>query len=341
LADNLIQTLPFEFLPPWLHAYKRWGIDEPFKCRVVGQDLPRWLGQTVLPKLRKMIPRDALWKGNLDRAYDQRDHKLQFADGSVWDFLTHDMAVDAFASVDLHRVHFDEEPVGELGRQQYEESLWRIVDHDGEIRWTLTPLLGLDFVYDELNADDKPRWDDECRVVMGDIDHNPHLSDSGRRKALKAAEKDPLRREARKSGRWVHFAGLIYSEWRDDRHIVPDRSIPRNDAGAPAVPVFAAIDPGINKDHQAAVVFAWLNPATLGRPAQLEVFDVWKAPDCTVDDVALHFNAKKADLGFKPAWTAIDPAAQNRHHSTGRNLQQDYAQHGIPTIPGQNARIPG
>jgi hypothetical protein len=94
------------------------------------------------------------------------------------------------------RVHFDEEPVGELGRQQYEESLWRIVDHDGEIRWTLTPLLGLDFVYDELNDNDKPRWDDECRVVTGDIDHNPHLSESGRRKALKGAEKDPLRREA-------------------------------------------------------------------------------------------------------------------------------------------------
>jgi hypothetical protein len=46
-----------------------------------------------------------------------------------------------------------------------------------------------------------------------------------------AAEKDPLRRAARKSGRWVHFAGLIYSEWRDDVHIVPDRAIPRTSAG--------------------------------------------------------------------------------------------------------------
>jgi hypothetical protein len=182
LADDLIQTLPLELLPPWLHGSSGGGTT----CRSSAVSSARicpvaWPDDFA--EAAEDDPAGRVVARDFDRAYDQRDHKLQFADGAMWDFLTHDMAVDAFASVDLMRVHFDEEPVGELGRQQYEESLWRIVDHDGEIRWTLTPLLGLDFVYDELNDNDRPRWDDECRVVIGDIDHNPHLSESGRKKA--------------------------------------------------------------------------------------------------------------------------------------------------------------
>jgi hypothetical protein len=54
-----------------------------------------------------------LWKGSFERAFDKRARKLQFADGSWWDFLTHDMDLDAFAGADLDRAHFDEEPPGE------------------------------------------------------------------------------------------------------------------------------------------------------------------------------------------------------------------------------------
>jgi hypothetical protein len=57
----------------------------------------------------------------------------------------------------------------------------------------------LSFAYYELTADDKPRWDEECRVVLGDIDHNPHLSDAGRARFLKRFAKDPLKLAASKS----------------------------------------------------------------------------------------------------------------------------------------------
>jgi hypothetical protein len=53
------------------------------------------------------------------------------------------------------------------------------------------------------------------------------------------------------------------------------------------------------------------------------------------------FNETRRDLDFRPAWTTIDPAAQNRHHSTGRNLQQDYAQHRDPDDPGAERGWPG
>jgi phage terminase large subunit-like protein len=334
----LLQTLPDEFVPWWLEGYKLWPGDQEMHVRVIGVDLGNWLEKALLPKLRKLIPPAALYKGDFDKAYTERTRKLRFADGSWWDFLTHDMDVDSYASADLDIAWFDEEPPGEKGKQQYEETLGRLADRDGFVRWTLTPLLGLTFVYHALrDAHGNPRDDDEVKVVLGDIDHNPHISERGRDRFLKRFAKDPLKLAARKSGRWVHFAGLIYSEFSQKRHIVPVRPIPRKDRkAAPLVPIYASIDPGINEDHQAALVFAWLDQRDV-----LEAFWTWKSPDTTVENVAKIYHAACEELGFRPRWTTIDPAAQNRNHVTGRNVQFEYARHGIATVPGQNSRMAG
>jgi phage terminase large subunit len=199
-------------------------------------------------------------------------------------------------------------------------------------------LLGLSFVYHELtDAHGNPRDDDEVKVVRGSIEDNPHVSDAGRKRFLKRFEKDPLKLAARKEGRWVHFAGLIYPEFSQKRHIVPVQAIPRkHKKAAPIVPIYASIDPGINEDHQAALVFFWLDQRDV-----LEVFWTWKSPDKNVAGVAKVFHAACEDLAFRPRWQTIDPAAQNRNHNTGRNLQFEYARHGIATIPGQNSRTAG
>jgi hypothetical protein len=336
LADDIIQSCPREFLPPWLHRYKRW--DGEFMCRVVGQDLPRWLDKAVLPKLRKMCPPAALWRGAFDKAWDPRTRTLQWEDGSRWDFLTHDMEVDAFASVDLDRVHFDEEPKGELGRLQYEESLGRLVDRDGEVRWTLTPLLGLTLAYAELSdSQGNPRDDEECRVVLVSMDDNPHISDVGRRRYLKRFEKDPLRLEARRHGRWSHFEGLIFSEFDRNEHVAPDRDIPRvDDDSKPLLPVYASIDPGIGEKHPTGLVFAWVDVDDT-----VEVFYSRRLHNSTVEDVAAEFRKVCADHGVSPRWTVIDPSAKNRSAATGRSVQDQFRRHGIYTVPGQNSRVAG
>lgn len=334
----LIQTLPVEFLPPWLVPYKRWGLDREMRVRVIGVDIANWLVKAMLPKLRKLIPPAALHKGSWEKAWRDRDRQLLFADGSWWDFLTHDMDVDAFASADLDLAWFDEEPTGERGKQQYEETLGRLTDRDGEVRWTLTPLLGLNFVYHELtDRFGNPRDDDECKVVTGDIDHNPHLSDKGRARFLKKFAKDPLKLAARKSGRWVHFAGLIYPGWSEKRHVVPERPIPRAHAkAAPLVPVFEAIDPGINEQHKAAYVVGWLDFEDV-----FEVFYSIAMADQNVEQVAAHIHEVRAALNFKPRWTKIDPSAKNRQHISGKNVQDTYRKHGVHTIPAQNSHALG
>jgi hypothetical protein len=344
-VDILVQILPRELIPPWLLQFRRRNEELEYFARAIGVDLGNWLEKAILPKLRKLIPPSALWRGDFDKAYTERTRMLQFADGSWLDFLTHDMDIDSFASADLDHILFDEEPPGEKGKQQVDESYGRIADRDGRVRWTLTPLLGLSHVYYELTDDQgEPRKDDEVWVVTGDIDHNPHISERGKRKFLKRFKSDPLKLQARKSGRWVHFAGRIYDEFEEidhevdeiagERgHLCPPRPIPREQEGAkPSVPVFEWIDPGIATDHPAAFGAAWLNPDDT-----LEIFHTFKLIGGTAKDMADHIKETRRRFGYKPRGPAvIDPSARNKHHQTGRSTQDEYRKHGIATKPGQN-----
>lgn len=338
-ADLLIQTLGEEWLPPWLRPFKRWDVPGGFQGRVVGVDLPNWLEKVMLPKLRKLIPAGALYKGEFGKAYSDRHHKLQFADGSWWDFLTHDMDIDAYAGAGLHMIWFDEEPPGEKGRQQFEESEARTTDYDGEIRLTLTPLLGLSWVFHELTDQfGNPRDDDEVVVVRGEMDHNPHTSTTAKERLLKRWQTDPLMAEARRKGQWVHFAGMIYDEYRDAPPVViPDRPIPRKDEEAkPSVPIYCGIDAGIHEDHKAALVFAWVDEEDV-----MEVFYAQKFADLIVEQVAEIYHSTLQRLNFRPRWNVIDPSARNRNPQTGRSLQWAFEQQGIYTQLGQNSRMAG
>jgi hypothetical protein len=138
---------------------------------------------------------------------------------------------------------------------------------------------------------------------------------------------------ARRHGRFTHFAGMIYPEFSEDHHLAPSQPIPRTVEGKPSVPVYAAIDPGL--DHPSGVVFAWL-----AKDDTLTVFDSFKVQG-TASDVAKLFHGKCEEHNVKPRWTVIDPSAKNRHHVSGRSIQQEYMEHGIVTIPGQNSRLAG
>jgi hypothetical protein len=199
----------------------------------------------------------------------------------------------------------------------------------------MTPLLGLSWIYYEVTEDDEPRDDDEVRVVTGSMSDNPHLSEKHQARLRKRWESKPLTLEARMHGRFVHFEGLVYDEFREDRHVIADRPIPRADARAkPMVPIYASIDPGI--DHPAGLVFFWLNAEDVAH-----VFFAEKWQGAIVADIAAEWHAVCDRWSFRPRWTVIDPAARNRNPATGRSIQQEFTEHGVFTIPGQNAREAG
>jgi len=335
VVDNLIQILPPEYVPPWLEGFRRRPYIGNYRVRTVVVDIPNALVKVMLPKVRELIPRAALFKGDWQKAWNDRNRILTFADGSWWDFLTHDMDIDAFAGAELDRMHFDEEPPGERGKLQYDESLARLIDRDGDVRFTMTPLLGLTWVFTELTADGTPRQDEEVYVVTGSMGDNPHLGEAMRKRLEERWAEEPTKLRARMHGEFVHLEGLVFTEFEEGRHISPDRPVPRRDEmSKPDVPVFASIDPGI--DHPAALVFFWVDENDVA-----EVFYAEKASDLIVADLAGMWESVCAANNLRPRWTTIDPAGRNRNPVTGRSVQQEFARHGVTTLAGQNDRMAG
>jgi hypothetical protein len=310
VVEAAVQTLPRDFLPPWLLPYKTLDPEKrDIRGRFIGPDKDRWIGRSCVPKMRLLLPPAALLGGSFDKAWKVREGILTFADGSWWDFLTHDMELDAFSSVELDFARFDEEPTGAAGERIYDETIRGLVDRAGYIRSTLTPVEGIGWLHSELaDENGEPRKDDEAYVVTGSIDDNPHISDKGREQAKRRWAKDPATYAARASGVWTHREGLIFPEFRrhaeqppgsehDGGHIRPDRPLrnpygpsPRDpETGQWLVPVFESIDPGINVDHPFAFTVAFLNTGATdpyGMDDVLEVFFAFKAPNLDVTQQA-------------------------------------------------------
>jgi hypothetical protein len=198
------------------------------RMRFIGPDKDRWRDRAVLPKLRALLPPAALQGGSFDKAWKQREGILYFADGSWWDFLTHDMELDAFASVELDSARIDEEPTGEMGERQYSETVRGLIDRAGNVRITLTPVEGIGWLKAELADDrDEPLKTEDAWCVTGSIEHNPHISSKGRDRAKKVwAKRGAAEYEARATGRWVHREGLIFPEYRRELEQPPSEEEP-------------------------------------------------------------------------------------------------------------------
>lgn len=330
ICDDLIQAVDRDCLPESLQPFKKW--EPPFYCRIVCPDFTEQMEGVIFQKLREWAPKDQLVGGGFDRAYDKQRRRLSFKNGSVFSFMTYEQDVDKFGGAALHRVHYDEEPPKAIRK----ECEMRLVDYGGDELFTMTPLQGMSWMYDEIwEPWMKGRLEDGTVVVV-DMDDNPHLDERTKQRVLKGLSAEE--RQARKSGRFVHFAGMIYGEFSRNEHVVPEiAELP------PGVKVFVGIDPGMR--HMAAVLWVYLTADD-----RMVVFDELGLQGHTVGQVAQAIHLRNQRWGrevdgrvipLQPAWYVIDPAARNVVHQTGRSDQMEFADHGIVTILGQNSVTAG
>jgi hypothetical protein len=107
------------------------------------------------------------------------------------------------------------------------------------------------------------------------------------------------------------------------------------------VPVFEALDPGINVDHPFAFTVAFLNDASTdvyGIYDVLELFFAHKEPNLTVSQQAAIVLDTRARFKYRPAITFIDPSARSRNQESGKELIELWREEGIYPILGQNSR---
>lgn len=321
ITDDLIQAVPAEFLPPHLAPYKKW--EPPFYCRIITPDFTATMEGVIFQKLRELSPRAALLGGKWDKAYDKQRRRLHFDCGSWFDFLTYEQDLDKFGGAELHRVHYDEEPPGEKGRQIRQECRMRLMSTDGDELFTLTPLLGLSWFYDEVW---EHRFEDGITVVQVDMDDNPWLTDKAKDRLLKGLTREET--QARKSGRFVHFSGLFYEEFGEE-HIAPepDRAHVKEQS------VVVGIDPGLNFTGVVWVAFDDDNVAL--------VFAEFLGQNQVVSEIAKAIRKVNKDWGVEPDYYVIDPSARNRNMETGEQVESEYVRQGIPVTRGQADRAVG
>jgi len=335
MIDTLIQAVDAEIVPEHLAQFKRW--QPPFFARVITPDLSNTLEGVVIPKLREWCPKKQLHRGGFANAFDKILRILHFQNGSWIQFFSNDQDLDKFGGAALHRVVYDEEPRSDIRR----ECLMRLIDFGGEEIFGMTPVNGMSWVFDEFYDP----WErgqippDDTRIVTVDMDDNPHLDEVTKRRVLKGLSNEE--REARKSGRFVAFAGLIYPQFSTQKHLVPELDqLPQDEP----IEIFRGIDPGVR--HLCAVLYAYLDQSD-----DLVIFDEIALEGRTVKQIVEEMNLRNVRWGRErddgtvasliPAWTVIDPAARNRNSQTGRSDAQEFHDHGVFTVPGQNAVTAG
>jgi PBSX family phage terminase large subunit len=329
VADDLIQACDADILPEHLRRYKKW--QPPFYWRVFTPDLSTTM-DLVQEKMKELTPYSQLYGESWDKAYDKQKRVLRFKNGSTCWWNSYDQDLDKLGGITLMRNHYDEEPP----RLVWEESQPRLTRYNGDEIFTMTPLKGLSWTFSDVWG--KSGGDDEAldrgeyvfigekyASVVVDMDDNPILTEEAKADTL--ASYDAATRQARKSGRFVHVAGMIYNEFKEDLHtMVAESSRPFENKN---VNVVVAIDPGFNR---CAVIWG-----AIRLDGVIEIFEEIYVENWKIGDVAERIHEANAYHGVEPIYYVIDPHAKDTSKQTGRSDQSEFSDHGIVTVLGQNA----
>lgn len=140
---------------------------------------------------------------------------------------------DKFQGASLDYVWFDEEPPKDI----YSECVMRVLDKQGDIFGTMTPLKGLSFVYEDIYLN--PKNDKEIWSIFFEWKDNPYLSKKEIRRLTASLSDEEL--EARKYGRFTEGKrGMVYPEFSEYKNVIEPFDVPTE------WQVSLSIDPGLN-----------------------------------------------------------------------------------------------
>lgn len=138
---------------------------------------------------------------------------------------------EKFQGASLDFVWFDEEPPKDV----YDECLMRVLDRQGHVFGTMTPLKGLSWVYDEIYLNchnNKEVW---CEFM--EWADNPYLNPAEVEQMTRSMSKDML--DSRRYGKFTSGSGLVYGEF-SEVNVVEPFDVPSDWQDT------LSIDPGLN-----------------------------------------------------------------------------------------------
>ncbi len=125
---------------------------------------------------------------------------------------------EKFQGASLDFVWFDEEPPLDI----YQECRMRVLDRQGEIFGTMTPLKGLTWVYDEIFCNRS--GNDQTWCIFMEWADNPYLDKKEIELMTSTLSIDEL--ESRRYGKFRSSSGLVYGEFDENVHVIDPFEVP-------------------------------------------------------------------------------------------------------------------
>lgn len=216
----ILQHAPEDLVPERLREFRRERSTHLEGVPVTGRYIApseKALLNIVIPAVQQWIPQEILRGKRWDKAYTDKYKVLHFADGGRMEFYTSEQDAAVMVGTSLDYVIFDEPTTEAI----WGECWMRLTDRNGTARFGLTPVNmvggGIGWLYRRIY---KPGLTGQPfggttlvpRVLRGTIYDNPELTETAIQEALSVYEPDE--REARKTGEFVAFGGLIYPHFK-------------------------------------------------------------------------------------------------------------------------------
>lgn len=294
----------------------------PVRGRIVGVDFLNGIEKILKPELARWMPLSELKGGSWETAYSKELRTLTLENGSFVEFMSYDQDLDKFAGTSRHFVHFDEEPPEDI----YTENKTRLIDTGGSWWMTMTPVEGMTWIYDKIYMIGKNDPTARIAVIEADMADNPYLNTGEVDAFLAGLDADD--RLARGKGKFVQIGGLVFKKFDPARHVI-DPIVPPKEWEW-----YASVDHGFNNPT------AWLWHA-VSPDGQVVTFAEHYEAERTVEYHAQIVHMRNAGFGRVPDMFVGDPALAQRNGVTGVSIFQEYAQLGIPVVPGNNDVISG
>jgi hypothetical protein len=308
----IIQHTPDELLPERLHEFRRERphfVRQPVSGRYIAPT-EKALTAFVFPELQRWLPKKILRGHRWDKAYSDKTKTLHFHDGGRLSFFTSEQDAKVMVGAAEDYVVIDEPTAKDV----WGENWVRLTTRRGCARFGMTPVNmtggGIGWLYRELYKPgvlNQPYEGTDITpyIVRASMDDNPDLSDQDIAEALSVFDK--AEREARRTGDFVAFGGLIYPgmrKYKTERKFDPRSPEDRELINSQQVVV--GIDPSYRRS---AIVWVTFDAANRGL-----IFQVKFAKETSVSKLHQAIIEGNELWGLQQApYYVMDPYAGGQH----------------------------
>lgn len=290
--------------------------EPPLRLRACTVDLKHGIHQIVLPELTKWAPPSSLINGSFQDSWDSELQILNFQNGSFIEILTYEQDTEKHAGTSRHYIWFDEEAPKEI----FDEGLGRLVDTDGRWGMTMTPVEGVEWIYQLYIDVVEEGMDHDIHFIQVDSYENPYISAAAVEAILGNLTEDE--RLARTKGMFRALGSKIFTNF-GQKNIHPPFDIPSDWIRLEAM------------DHGLQNPTAWLFAAIDPKTDKIYIYDEMIDTNVTVDRWAIRLREKENKYG-PPYYRVGDPSIKQRNAVTGTSIAYEYANQGLPIVLGNN-----